>query len=90
VPVVRRAQSGCKLCAPSNLPLLMDKLAKNPKAALITIRYDQNTGDLCDARAHHGFNGIEPDGVGKIGAWIGAVKTCAGAINPGKALGYDA
>jgi len=42
------------------------------------------------AGAYLGFNGIEPEVVGKIGAWIGAVKTCAGAINPGKALGYDA
>ena len=29
-----------------------------------------NVGDPCEARAHHGFNGIEADVVAKIAAWI--------------------
>jgi hypothetical protein len=52
----------------------MDKLAKNPKAALIMIKGGQNTGDPCEAKAYHGFNGIEAEVVGKIGAWIVGVK----------------
>ena len=59
VLVVHHQQDGCRLCAPSDLPLLMDKVAKNPKAALIMIKGGQNTGDPCYARAYHGFNGIE-------------------------------
>ena len=70
MPVVRRAQSGCKLFAPSNLPLLMDKLAKNPKAALITIKGGQRTGERCESRAYHGFNGVEPEVIRKIAAKV--------------------
>jgi hypothetical protein len=29
-------------------------------------------GDPCEARAHHGFNGIEDDMVARIAAWITA------------------
>lgn len=73
--VVHHEQDGCRLYAPSDLPLLMDKLGKNPKAALITIKGGQNTGDPCEARANHGFNGIEPEAVGKISACIVAAKS---------------
>ena len=47
-----------ELCAPRDLPLLMEKLGKNPKAALITIKGSQNTDDPCKARAYRGINGI--------------------------------
>jgi len=46
----------------------MDKLGNTPKAALIPIRGGQNTGDPFEARAYHGFNGVAPEVVGKIGA----------------------
>ena len=74
VLVVHHEQDGCKLCAPSDLPLLMDKLAQTPKAALIMIKGGQNTGNPCEARAYHGFNGIEAEVVGKIGAWMVGIK----------------
>ena len=32
VLVVHHEQDGCRLCAPSDLPLLMDKLAKKPQS----------------------------------------------------------
>lgn len=56
--VVHHEREGCKLYAASAQPLLMDKMTKNPKAALITIRGGQNTGDPFKAKAYHGFNGI--------------------------------
>jgi alpha/beta superfamily hydrolase len=74
VLVVHHEQDGCRLCAPNDLPLLMDKLGKNPKAALIMIKGGQSTGDPCEARAYHGFNGIEAEVVGKIGAWVVGAK----------------
>lgn len=65
---------GCELAPPRDLPLLMEKRGKNSKPAFITIKGSQNTGDLCEARAYHGINGIEPEVVGKIGSWMVAAK----------------
>lgn len=75
VLVVQHEQDGCRLCAPSDLTLLMDKLDKNPKAALITIKGDQRTGDPCEAGANHGLCGFKAEVVGKIGAWILVAKS---------------
>ena len=74
VLVVHHEQDSCKTCAASDLPLLMDKLVKNPKAALITFKGGQSTGDPCEAWAYHGFNGIEPEVVSKISRWVLAAK----------------
>lgn len=74
VLVVHHQQDGCKHCAFSDMPPLMDKLAKTPKAELITVTGGQNQGDPCEAMAYHGYNGIEADVVGKISRWIIAAK----------------
>jgi hypothetical protein len=74
VLVVHHQQDGCKLCAFSDMPPLMDKLAKTPKAELISVTGGQNQGDPCEAMAYHGYNGIEADVVGKISRWIIAAK----------------
>jgi dienelactone hydrolase len=72
VLVVHHEQDGCKLCAISDMPPLMDKLARTPKAELLTFTGGQNRGDPCEAMAYHGFNGLEAEVVGKIGAWLTA------------------
>ena len=74
VLVVHHEQDGCKLCAFSDMPQLMDKLAKTPKAELISVTGGQNQGDPCEAKAYHGYNGIEADVVGKISRWVIAAK----------------
>ena len=74
VLVVHHEQDGCKLCAFSDMPPLMDKLAKTPKAELISVTGGQSKGDPCEAMAYHGYNGIEADVVGKISRWIVAAK----------------
>lgn len=74
VLVVHHEQDGCKLCAFSDMPQLMDKLAKTPKAELISVTGGQNKGDPCEAMAYHGFNGIEADVIGKISRWVIAAK----------------
>ncbi len=70
VLVVHHEQDGCRLCRFSDMPPLMDKLAKTPKAELFTITGGQSIGDPCEAKAYHGFNGLEPEVVGQISRWM--------------------
>jgi dienelactone hydrolase len=70
VLVVHHKEDGCKLCAYADLPRLMDALSAAPKKQLLTFEGGASRGDPCEAYAHHGFNGIEPDVVNKIAEWI--------------------
>ena len=74
VLVVHHEQDGCKLCAYGDLPPMMNKLAKTPKAELISITGGQIRGDPCEAMTYHGFNGMEAEVVGAISRWVLAVK----------------
>ncbi len=74
VLVAHHEQDGCRLCAFSDMPQLMSKLANPPQAELISFTGGQSTGDPCDAMAYHGFNGQEADVVSKITAWMRAAK----------------
>jgi dienelactone hydrolase len=74
VLVVHHENDGCKLCAFSDMPAMMEKLAKTPKAELISVSGGQSRGDPCEAMAYHGFNGLEADVVGKISRWMIAAK----------------
>jgi dienelactone hydrolase len=74
VLVVHHEQDGCKLCAFSDMPPLMDKLAKTPKTELISVTGGQTRGDPCEAQAYHGYNGIEADVISKISRWVIAAK----------------
>lgn len=70
VLVVHHAQDGCRHCDPARLPVLMERLAHLPRHELITMRGGENVGDPCEARAHHGFNGLEDEVVARIAAWM--------------------
>lgn len=70
VLVVHHEHDGCRLCAFSEMPALMSRLAAPPKSELITMSGGKNVGDPCEAMAYHGFNGLEPEVVGKISRWI--------------------
>lgn len=74
VLVVHHAQDGCRLCAFSDMPRLMDKLARTPRAELISISGGNNTGDPCEARAYHGFNGLDAEVSARITGWMLAAK----------------
>lgn len=74
VLVVHHEQDGCKLCAFSDMPQLMNKLAKTPKAELLTFTGGQSRGDPCEAMAYHGYNGIEAEVVGKISRWMATAR----------------
>jgi pimeloyl-ACP methyl ester carboxylesterase len=68
--VVHHKQDGCALCRYGDLPKLMDKLSAVPRKELFTFEGGTNQGDPCEAKAYHGFNGIEREVVARIAEWI--------------------
>lgn len=72
VLVVHHQQDGCKLCAFSETPGLMAKFTAAPRKELIAVSGGTSKGDPCEAWAYHGYNGLETEVVGRIGAWITA------------------
>jgi pimeloyl-ACP methyl ester carboxylesterase len=70
VLVVHHELDGCKLCAYSEIPHLMNKLGAMPAKQLLTFRDGISRGDPCEAMAYHGFNGIESEVVGQIAGWV--------------------
>lgn len=72
VLVVHHEDDGCRLCQFSDMPLLMDKLAGLKRKELISFKGGTSAGDPCEARAYHGYNGLENEVIAKIAAWITA------------------
>jgi len=72
VLVAHHRQDSCRVCLYSDVPRLMERLTTPPRKELITFDGGIGTGDPCQARAHHGFNGIEGKVVQRIAAWITA------------------
>jgi dienelactone hydrolase len=70
VLVVHHEQDGCRLCLFSDMPRLMGKLAALPRKELLTFTGGNNVGDPCEARAYHGFNGLEAEVVARIAEWM--------------------
>jgi dienelactone hydrolase len=70
VLLVHHEQDACRLTLPADLPRLTAKLASNPRTELMTFRGGVAQGDPCEARAYHGFNGLEAEVVQKIAAWM--------------------
>lgn len=60
----------CRVCAFADIPVLLPALRNSPRKELVTFRGGISQGDPCEARAYHGFNGIEADVVTRIGQWI--------------------
>ncbi len=72
VLVVHHEEDGCRHTLFHDMPRLMNRLAPAPRKELITFKGGNNVGDPCEARAYHGFNGLEPEVVSRIAAWITA------------------
>ncbi len=70
VLVVHHEEDRCRHCLYSDMPRLMNELAGLPRKELVAFKGGNNVGDPCEARAYHGFNGLETEVVGKIAAWI--------------------
>ncbi len=72
VLVAHHRQDSCRACLYSDVPRLMERLTTPPRKELITFEGGITVGDPCEARAYHGFNGIEREVVQRIAAWITA------------------
>lgn len=70
VLVLHHEQDGCRLCAFSQVPALLDGLKSAPRKQLLAFKGGTSEGDPCHAMAHHGFNGIEADVVRQAAAWM--------------------
>jgi dienelactone hydrolase len=68
VLVVHHLEDGCSYCLASDLPQLTSHLPAGNK--LITYQGGRSVGDPCEAKAHHGFNGIEDRVVQDIAQWM--------------------
>lgn len=68
--VVHHKQDGCGHCRYADLPRLMDGLNAVPRKELLLFEGGNNQGDPCEAKAYHGFNGIEREVVDRIAEWI--------------------
>ncbi|MEO6017220.1 MAG: alpha/beta hydrolase [Polaromonas sp.] len=70
VLVVHHEQDGCKNCAFSNVPAMMNKLTAAPRKQLLAFRGGSSRGDPCEAFAYHGYNGLEADVVAQTAQWM--------------------
>jgi alpha/beta superfamily hydrolase len=70
VLVVHHEQDGCGLCSFAEIPGLMSKLDGAPRKQVLSFTGGDNRGDPCEAKAYHGFNGLEREFVAKIAAWM--------------------
>ena len=72
VLVAHHRQDSCRVCLFSDVPMLMDKLTAASRKELLVFDGGINVGDPCEARAYHGFNGIEREVIDRIAGWITA------------------
>ena len=70
VLIVHHEKDGCPVCPFADIPILMAKLDNTPRKQLLSFDGGRSTGDPCEAFAYHGYNGIEPEVVRQIAAWI--------------------
>lgn len=70
VLVAHHKEDGCRYCLFNDMPRLMERLTTPPRKELMVFEGGKDVGDPCQARAYHGFNGIERDVVNRIAAWI--------------------
>ena len=70
VLVAHHREDSCRFCLFSDVPRLMERLTTPPRKELLVFDGGISTGDPCEARAHHGFNGIEREVVTRIAAWL--------------------
>jgi len=70
VLVVHHEEDGCNKCRFSDMSKLMTKLGKLERKELLSFKGGRNEGDPCEARAYHGFNGLEPEVVARIAGWL--------------------
>lgn len=64
--MVYHRQDGCRVTRPT----AADSARRSYGTELIVMEGGKTVGDDCEARAYHGYNGIEPETVARIKEWI--------------------
>lgn len=70
VLVAHHRDDGCRVCLFADVPPVLERLTAAPRKELIAFEGGISVGDPCEARAYHGFNGIEHEVIQRIAAWI--------------------
>ncbi|RXZ37090.1 alpha/beta hydrolase [Oxalobacteraceae bacterium CAVE-383] len=70
VIVAHHKDDGCKFCAYSRVPAMMDKLTNATRKQLLTFSGGESKDDPCESYSYHGYNGIEADVVSQVSAAI--------------------
>ncbi len=70
VLVVHHRQDGCPVCKFADVLRLMKKLTAPARKELLAFDGGVNEGDPCQARAYHGYHGIEREVVAAMAGWI--------------------
>lgn len=69
--VLHNEKDACKICAPYEVPAIIDGLKNAPMKKRIMVSGGENpTGDPCEAMHYHGFIGMEKTAVELITGWI--------------------
>lgn len=72
VLIVHHENDQCRSCPFSEIPAMAAKLVNSARLVVMPIKGGRSQGDPCDARAYHGYNGIETEVVKRISDWIPA------------------
>ena len=70
VLVAHHRQDGCRVCLFADVPPVLERLTATPRKELMVFDGGISVGDPCEARAYHGFNGIEREVIERIATWI--------------------
>jgi len=70
VLVVHHRADGCPACPYGDLPRLERQIRNTPRHQVIAFDGGEDEGDPCGAKAHHGYNGIEPEVVEAIARFV--------------------
>ena len=70
VLVAHHREDGCRVCLFADVPPVLERLTATPRKELMVFDGGISVGDPCEARAYHGFNGIEREVIARIAAWI--------------------
>lgn len=75
VLVVHHRNDGCHVTPYALAPTLLGQLSSVPAKELITVEGGDDSGNPCEAMAHHGYNGVESVVVQKVSDWVKAHST---------------
>ena len=70
VLVVHHKNDGCIASPYAQAPSLADRMTGAPRKALVAFEGGKDVGDACEAFAYHGYNGIEPQVVDAVVAFM--------------------